>query len=55
MDTYDEMCDRILVRLEVLDLVELLDITAKELLDRFEDKVMLQQDEIEEYLNEFTG
>jgi len=52
MDTYDEMCDRILVRLEVLDLVELLDITVKELLDRFEDKVMLQQDELEEYLNE---
>lgn len=52
MDTYDEMCVTILVRMDVEDLVELLGITVEEVLDRFDDKVMLKQDEIEEFLHE---
>jgi hypothetical protein len=52
MDTFDEMCDTILVRIDVLELVELLDITAAEILDRFEDKVMLEKEKIEEYIHE---
>ena len=52
MDTYDELCDIILVRLDILDLVELLGITVADLLDRFDDRVMLQQDKIEEFVHE---
>ena len=52
MDTYDEMCVTILVRMDVEDLVELLGITVEEVLDRSDDKVMLKQDEIEEFLHE---
>jgi len=54
MDTYDEMCDRILVRIEPLELTELLGLSTQEMLDRFEDKVMLAQDAIEEFLNEYN-
>ena len=54
MDTYDEMCGIILVRMDVQDLVELLGITIEEIMDRFDDKVMLKQDDIEEYLHEFN-
>ena len=52
MDTYDELCDRILVRIEPQELVELLDLSTAAILDRFDDKVMLLQDDIEEYLHE---
>ena len=52
MDTYEELCDRLLVHTDTLELIELLGVTPEELLERFEDKVELNRDEIEEYLDE---
>ena len=52
MLTLDEIRDTILVRIDIQELVELLDISTEELLDRFEDRAMLKQDDIEEFLNE---
>lgn len=52
MLTFEEIRDTILVRMDVQDLIEMLDISAEELLDRFEDRAMLKQEELEEYIDE---
>jgi hypothetical protein len=55
MDTYEELRDRILVQLDILDIIEVLNITAENLLERFDDRLMMQQEDFEEYFNESTG
>ena len=52
MLTLDEMCEKLLVRYDTKLLVELLSIGAPELLDRFEDKLELNREAIEEALDE---
>lgn len=54
MDTFDELCGRILAQADAEELLELLDISSEELLQRFEDRVMIRQEQIEEYLDEPT-
>ena len=52
MDTFDEMCDRIVTNVDMIELLELLDITVKDIVERFEDRVMTNQDDIQEFLND---
>lgn len=52
MLTLDEVCEKLLVRYDTELLVELLSIEAPELLDRFEDKLELHREAIEEALDE---
>jgi hypothetical protein len=46
--TMDEIKERILVRYDADDLIEALDISAEELLDRFEDKFINRLHKFEE-------
>ena len=50
--TMDEIKERILVRYDADDLVEALDISYEELLDRFEDKFINRLDKFEEEIEE---
>jgi adenylate kinase family enzyme len=52
--TMFEIKEKLLERYEVDDLVEALDVTSEELLDRFEDKLINRLDSFEEELNEET-
>ena len=54
MDTFDEICDRILLKVDMLELIELLNISTKDIIRQFEDEIMMNRDEIEEYLDELT-
>ena len=50
--TMDEVIERILARYDVEDLLEALDITSEELLDRFEDKFINRLDLFAEEVDE---
>ncbi len=52
--TMSEIKEKLLERYEVDDLVEALEVTSEELLDRFEDKLINRLDSFEEELNEET-
>lgn len=52
--TMSEIKEKLLERYEVDDLVEALEVTSEELLDRFEDKLINRLDIFEEELNEET-
>ena len=52
MDTLDELCVRIVVQVDMIELVELLDISVSDLVERFEDRVMTNQDALKEFLDE---
>lgn len=47
----DEIKERVLHRYDADDLVEALDVSAEELLDRFEDKFINRLDKFEEEIN----
>jgi hypothetical protein len=48
----DEVIERILKRYDPEDLLEALDITSEELLDRFEDKFIIRLQDFEEAVDE---
>lgn len=48
--TYNELVQRMLYAMDAYEIMEVLELTADELLDRFEDKIIKKYDEIEEYL-----
>ena len=50
--TMDEVIERILARYDAEDLLEALDISSEELLDRFEDKFINRLDFFEEAVDE---
>ena len=50
--TMDEVRERILKRYDPEDLLEALDITSEELLDRFEDKFITRLQDFEEAVDE---
>lgn len=50
--TMDEVIERILKRYDPEDLLEALDITSEELLDRFEDKFINRLQDFEEAVDE---
>ena len=52
--TMNEIKEKLLERYEVDDLVEALEVTSEELLDRFEDKLINRLDIFEEDLKEET-
>ena len=49
--TMDEIKERVLKRYDADDILEALDISAEELLDRFEDKFINRLDQFEEETN----
>ena len=52
MDTFEELCDRLLVHTDTLELLELLCVTPEDLIERFEDRIELHRDKLEEYLDD---
>ena len=52
--TMSEIKEKLLERYEVDDLVEALEVTSEELLDRFEYKLINRRDSFEDELNEET-
>ena len=50
--TVDEIKERVLQRYDPDDLIESLDISSEEILDRFEDKLINRLDEFEEDLTD---
>ena len=52
MDTFEELCDRLLLHTDTLELLELLGVTPEDLIERFDDRVEQYQDKLEEYLND---
>ena len=55
MYTLDELREKVLQRLEVDDILILLDINAEELLDRFEDKVINRIEKIQQEIEEMEA
>ena len=52
MDTFDELCDILLVKVDMTELLELLNITTSDIVNRFDDLVIINQDEIREFLDD---
>jgi hypothetical protein len=52
MDTFEELCVKLVVHSEIEDIIELLDITPEDLVVRFEDRIEENVDKIEEFLDE---
>lgn len=50
MDTYEELRVKLLVHADIIDVLELLNITLDDLIERFDDRVMMNRDDIEEFL-----
>jgi hypothetical protein len=48
--TYHELTERLLERMDIYELIEVLELTSEELVDRFEDKIMKDFDKLEDYL-----
>lgn len=49
-DTFEELCARLLEQVDMIELLEVLSITPECIVDRFEDRIMIERDNIEEYL-----
>jgi len=49
--TYNELVQRMLYSLDAYEILEVLELSAEELLDRFEDKIIKDYEKIEEYLD----
>ena len=47
-----ELCDRIVSQVDIIELVELLHITTEDIVERFEDRVLIHQDALKEFLDE---
>jgi hypothetical protein len=52
MDTFEELCVKLVVHSEIEDILELLEITPEDLVVRFEDRIEENVDKIEEFLDE---
>lgn len=50
--TYNEIVERLLEHYDIMDIVELLKISAEDLIDRFEDRVEMYFDKLEEEVND---
>lgn len=55
MLTFEDLCEKILVRYDADDLIEVLQISAKELLERFEDKIEIHVEKLVEAVDELDG
>jgi hypothetical protein len=49
--TYNELVQRMLYSLDAYEILEILELSSEELLDRFEDKIIKDYEKIEEYLD----
>ena len=52
MDTFEGLRDKIVHKLDIIELVEMFGITAEDILDRFEDRLELFEIALQEYLND---
>lgn len=51
-NTYHELINKMLYSMDNYEILEILEITAEELADRFEDKIMADFEKIEEHIND---
>ncbi len=51
MDTYEEMCVKLVLKVDMIELLELLNITVEDILERYEDRIEINRTDIEEYLD----
>ena len=49
--TYNELVHRMLYSMDAYEILEVLELSTEELLDRFEDKIIKDYEKIEEYLD----
>lgn len=49
--TYNELVQRMLYSMDAYEILEVLELSTEELLDRFEDKIIKDYEKIEEYLD----
>lgn len=49
--TYNELVQRMLYAMDAYEILEVLELSTEELLDRFEDKIIKDYEKIEEYLD----
>jgi hypothetical protein len=49
--TYNELAQRMLYSMDAYEILEILELSSEELLDRFEDKIIKDYEKIEEYLD----
>jgi len=54
MDTYEEMCVKLVLKVDMIELLELLNITVTDIVERYEDRIEINREDIEEYLNELA-
>jgi hypothetical protein len=52
MDTFDELCVKLLAKADVEDILELLQVTPEELLDRFDFRVAERMEELEAFIDD---
>jgi hypothetical protein len=52
MDTFKELCDRIVVHTEIEDIIALLNLSTEDILGRFEDRIEENIDDIREFVDE---
>jgi hypothetical protein len=52
MNTFEEMCVKLVVHSEIEDVIDLLQLATEDILGRFEDRVEENRDKIEEFLDE---
>jgi hypothetical protein len=52
MDTFEELCVKLVVHSEIEDVIDLLQLTIEDLTGRFEDRIEENREAIEEFLDE---
>lgn len=52
MDTFEELCVKLMVQSDIEDILDLLKLTPEDLVGRFEDRIEENILEIREFLNE---
>jgi hypothetical protein len=52
MNDHEELCATLLAEVDMLELLELLSVTVEDIIERFSDRIEVNSDEIEEYLDE---
>jgi hypothetical protein len=52
MDTFEELCVKLMVKSDIEDIIDLLQLTPEDLVSRFEDRLEENIVEIREFLND---
>jgi hypothetical protein len=52
MDTFEELCVKLVANADMMEVIELLHLTTEDLVERFEDRIEENLEEIREYMDE---